>query len=387
MNQSFIANVIRKYSDVIIKRGRGSYVYGHDNKQYLDFTSGIGVLSLGHSNKRVNNMVKRQMKNYVHSQQMCLSNYPAIKLCETISTITPDNLNVTYLCNSGTDAVDSALRIARYATGKKIILSLPNGYHGRSLGVSALTENIPERKKVTPFVGSSYISENVFSQLDNCGNNIAAVIIEPIQGEGGIYQFDKEFMQRLRQKCTYNDILLIADEVQCGISRSGEMFAFSRSKIVPDIILTGKGLGNGYPIAAVTSTKEIFNKCPIGSIGNTYGANALSVAAAQTTLDIIKDDFITEKVNKDETMIIDWANKEESVIDVRIYGLMVGLVFEQPVERLRQICLKNGLLTLPTRNPNMLRLLPSLNISEKHLKIGLDILSMSMYENTKHLNI
>lgn len=383
MNSPFIPQAVRKYSNVIMKGGKGSWIYGHDNKKYLDFTSGIGCFSLGHSNKEINKAVNRQMKRYILAQQMCVHNRPIHKLGESIASITPKSLDVSYMCNSGTDAVDNAIRIARYATGKKIILSFPNAFHGRNLGVSALTDSLVERSKITPFVGSCYTSESVLSQLDNCGDNIAAVIIEPIQGEGGINAFDIDFMKKLRHKCTEKNVLLIADEIQCGMARTGHMFAFSRSEIIPDMILIGKGIGNGYPLACITSTKNIFDKCPLGSLGNTYGGSTLPVVASIKVIEMLKRQNITNKVLEDEVIIKEWAKNEKNILKANVYGLMIGLTFDRNTESLRKTCEQNGLLTLPTRNPNMIRLLPPLNISRKDLTLGLELLNKSIHDNNK----
>lgn len=377
---------VKKYSNVVMKRASGSIVYGHDNKKYIDFTSGIGSISLGYNNKRINYAIKQQLKKFQSSQSMCFQNCQNLNLCNTITSMLPDSIDRTYVTISGSDAVDSAIRMARYHTGKKIILSMPGGYHGKSLGLAALTENIVDRSRITPFVGSCFISENILGQIDNSYNNIAAVLIECIKGEGGIYKHDDGFMQALRKKCTERGILLIVDEIQT-FGRTGELFAFQHSNITPDIVVIGKAIGGGLPIASVSASVNIFDSCPIGSLGNTYGANSLSVSASQVVLDTIKEEYIVDKIKRDETIVKEWCKSNKGISDSHIYGLMIGLSFDRNVDQLRKMCENRGLLTLPTRQENMIRLLPPLNVSEKILKEGLDILSESIYEFNNVINI
>ena len=320
---------------------------------------------------------------------MCLYDPLSLQLSQLISAITPGDLNMCQFCPSGSEAVDNAIRISRYYTKKKKIISIKNGFHGRTMGVVALTSNcIPLRSSIEPLVDLC-ISDNELEQLIRIvettqGKDIAAVIIEPIQGEGGVYKIDIGSMQELRCLCKKYNILYISDDIQCGLCRTGSMFGFQHSGIIPDIILLAKGIANGLPLAAVVSTPEIFNACPVGGLGGTYGGNALSVAAAKEVINIMLEQKLHLKTRDDElyikTMLDEIKKQEIGLLNSRVHGLMIGMDFMENVDKLIQKCEQNRLLVLPTNNPKTIRLLPSLNITKKELDIGLGRLYYSIKE-------
>ena len=391
MFSNLVPTAIKKYSSVVMKRAVGCYVYDIHNSRYLDFCSGIGVMNLGHSHKGVNKAIKKQINLYTHAQQMCLYDPNISKVTELLTSLVPNELNMCFYCPSGSEAVDNAIKISRFHTNKQKIISLDKAFHGRSLGILGLTNSLTfDRYRLgAPLANCIYINRNLILDKIEEDSDIAAIIVEPIQGEGGVHKIDIDFLKDLRYMCDMHNILMIVDEIQCGIGRSGNLFAYEDSSIIPDMILTGKALANGLPLAGIISRKEIFDSCPIGGLGGTFGGNAVALAAAHKVLNILKHTDLLHKVkDKSEYIKILLHNlklRNKCIKEVRVYGLMIGIEFDYEVKPLLEMCEKNGLLLLPTNNKYTLRMLPPLIVKDHELEEAVNILENAII--AKELNI
>ena len=363
---------------------KGSYVYT-SSKKYLDLTSGIGALSTGHNHPDVINSVKEQLTKYVHIPQQVFKSHPmqvelTSKLLDTIPNKKMDNV---FYVNSGSEATDNAIKIARKYTGKSNIISMNRGFHGRTIGALSVTSsNLSCKKGITPLMSNiffcpDFTTESIEKILEyqSDPNDTAAIILESVQGEGGIYSIDTSFLQSLKKICTNNNILLIADEVQCGSMRTGDWWNIYQKNISPDLMTFGKGIASGYPLAGIASTSEIMNSLEKGSLGGTYGGNAICCAAASATIDVLNDEVIQQNVINTGNYIKKKLEYSVLIKNIRQYGLMIGIELYNPkyimeiVSKLRQ----QGILVLVAGNKNQyIRLLPPLNVSKEEIDYFLE---------------
>jgi len=346
-----------------------------DNNVYLDFSSGIGVTNLGF-NMEIYQAVYNQLNLIWHSPNLYLSSIQE----EVAQKLIGQRDYLAFFCNSGTEANEAAIKLARKATGKSEIIAFKKSFHGRTYGAMSATG----QKKITdqfgPVVpGFKFAIFNDFNSFKSLtSNNTAAVIIEIIQGESGVLPADPLFMKQLNEYCKQKDILIIVDEVQTGIGRTGKLYAHEHYQLSPDIITLAKGLGNGLPIGAMLGKKNLGHAFVYGSHGTTFGGNRLSLAAANQTLSIINDaDLLNDVQSKGQFLIENLrkslANKR-NVIEVRGVGLMVGIeVTNDPSQVVRE-AKRMGLIIL-TAGKNVIRLLPPLTITKKQLEKGIEILT------------
>lgn len=346
-----------------------------DNNVYLDFSSGIGVTNLGF-NMEIYQAVYNQLNLIWHSPNLYLSSIQE----EVAQKLIGQRDYLAFFCNSGTEANEAAIKLARKATGKSEIIAFKKSFHGRTYGAMSATG----QKKITdqfgPVVpGFKFAIFNDFNSFKSLtSNNTAAVIIEIIQGESGVLPADPLFMKQLNEYCKQKDILIIVDEVQTGIGRTGKLYAHEHYQLSPDIITLAKGLGNGLPIGAMLGQKNLGHAFGYGSHGTTFGGNRLSLAAANQTLSIINDADLLNDVQSKGQFLIENLRKslvnKRNVIEVRGVGLMVGIeVTNDPSQVVRE-AKRMGLIIL-TAGKNVIRLLPPLTITKKQLEKGIEILT------------
>jgi len=355
---------------------KGDDVYltdNHDNK-YLDFTSGIGVCSFGYSNEIIQENVQTQLQKVWH-----ISNLYESQIQDDVASLLCNDDQLAFFCNSGTEANEAAFKLARKYTGKSTVLAFNNGFHGRTYGSMSLTGNPDIQQGFAPLVPDVLFADyNDNKALDLIDNNLAAVILEVIQGEGGVFVADKKWLTDIQQACHDNGVLLIIDEVQTGIGRTGSKFAFEQFGLKPDIITSAKALGNGMPIGAMIGKKKLASAFGPGSHGTTFGGNKIAMAAAKGVLEQLTPEFL-DAVQKKSEHFWDKLNTEikplDKVSDVTGLGFMVGIHLDEsvPVNDVIIQLHQKGLLTLSAKH-NTLRLLPPLVMNEEKLDEGLEII-------------
>ncbi len=361
---------------VILKSGAGVYLTDTDGKQYLDFAAGIGVCALGYGNQEYNQALKDQIDELIHTSNLYY-NLPVIKAAEQLKKVS--GMDRVFFTNSGTEAIEGAIKAAKkYAYTKDghvghEIIAMNNSFHGRSLGALSVTGNKHYQEAFEPLLEGIRFAE--FNRLDTVkelvNGKTCAILLETIQGEGGIYPAQTDFLEGIAEICKENDILLILDEIQCGMGRSGKMFAWQNYSVQPDIMTAAKALGCGVPVGAFFMTERVAEKSLVpGDHGTTYGGNPFAAAAVLKTLEIMEHNHITEHVKKVSDYL--WERLEKlkekhtSILDHRGIGLMQGLQMSLPVGEVSKNVLKEGLILI-TAGSNVLRFLPPLIIAERHV--------------------
>ena len=367
-------------------KARGSYIYTKD-KKYLDFVAGVSVNNLGHSNPIINNAIINQLKDYSHVMvygEFILK--PSIKLCELIAKILPSKLNSTYLTNSGTEAIEASLKLAKRSTGRQKIISMINSYHGSTHGSLSVSGFEKRKRRYTPLLPNIFhINYNSLSDLELLDNSTSCVIVEPIQGGAGFLQADMKFLKDLRKKCDDMGAILIFDELQSGLGRTGKMFAFEHYEISPDILVLGKSLGGGFPIGAMISDRSLMSKLkskPILGHITTFGGHPVISQAGLTTLKIILRDKLFEKAKISEQKFKQRL-KHPAIIEIRGKGLMLALILEsnELAKKLVIKSLEKGLILFwLLYESRAVRITPPLNITDKEIKISTDIILKTLDE-------
>ncbi len=355
----------------------GSFLYGKDGKKYLDFTSGIGVNNLGHRPKAVQEAVQEQLNKFWH-----VSNLFPVEIQEIAAEklATAAEMDLVFFANSGAEANEAAIKLARKATGRKKIITFNQSFHGRTYATMSATGQDKIKKGFGPLLETfTYVPYNDLEALKaEISDEVAAVMLEVVQGEGGVIPANKEFLLGVETLCKQYESLFIIDEIQTGLGRTGKPFAFQHYGLKPDIVSVAKGLGNGFPIGAIIGKKELKDVFGPGSHGTTFGGNPLSVASANATMNIIFDEDFLAQVNEKADYLK--KNLEEQlsslsiVGEIRGLGLMVGIeVHGQILELLQELRL-NGLVVL-SAGENVIRLLPPLTVSMEELRSGVEILT------------
>lgn len=380
----YIMHTYGRY-DVALKSGKGAVAYDENGKKYIDVSSGIGVNSLGYCNDGWVEAVTKQagtiqhMSNYFYSEQ---SSNLAEKLCSLTG------LSKVCFGNSGAEANECAIKIARkysfdkYGEGRNGIITLKNSFHGRTVTTLSATGQDVFHNYFFPFTeGFSYVEAGDMNALKNAvNNNICAVMLELIQGEGGVNILDKDYVQSLVKFCNENDILVIVDEVQTGIGRTGKLFAFENYEILPDLVTVAKGLGGGLPIGLCMCGEKLKDVMSPSTHGTTFGANPVVCAGANYVLDTITADGFLDEVNKKGAYIEEKVLKFENVKNVRRMGLMIGIELESGnAHDIAVKCVENGLLIITAKD--LLRMLPPLVITYDEIDEALKILENTLKEN------
>lgn len=349
-----LSPVLKQATGVLAARGEGAVLYDEAERRYLDFTAGIGVTSTGHCHPRVVEAAQRQVGTLIHAQYTTVMHRPLLTLVERLGEVLPAGLDRVFFANSGSEAVEAALRLARQSTGRPNIIAFHGGFHGRTVAAASLTTSGTKfRSGFSPLMAGVHIApfpdpthfgwpaeqttDFALSQLDyllqtmSSPADTAAFIVEPVLGEGGYVPANERFFAGLRRRADEHGILLIVDEVQTGFGRTGKFWGGDHFAARPDILISAKGLASGFPLSVIAAPEELMGKAWPGSQGGTYGANAVACAAAVATLDVIRDEGLVANAADRGSQLRDGlqlvADKHEAITDVRGLGLMLGNEF------------------------------------------------------------
>lgn len=378
--------------EMTLVKGRGSRLWDSEGKEYIDFTAGIAVTALGHSDPQIADVMNEQSRKLVHSSNLYHNEW-APKLSAALVNATIDSGAMqsaakVFLCNSGTEANEAAIKFARKACvstpGKSEIIAFKGGFHGRTYGALSATCNPKYQAPFGPMVPNfSYASINDKKSLSMITEKTCGVIIEPIQGEGGVNACTPEFLKSLRAKCTEMGAVLIYDEIQCGLGRTGDLWAhtFAGKAAQPDIITMAKALGNGFPVGATMVSEKINDALKVGDHGTTYGGNPLASRIGLHVLERINSPFIRNNVmarsEQIKKRVANWEKKYSIVSGIRGRGLLLGIQLTDSPAKIVELARTHGLLVI-TCGTNTLRLVPPLNITEEDCNAGLDILERAI---------
>lgn len=385
------ANLLHTYNrfSLVLDHGEGVYLYDTDGKQYLDFTAGIAVCSLGYGNEKLNQALKDQIDKLTHTSNLYYS-VPTIEAAE--KALKASGMDRIFFTNSGTEAIEGAIKAAKkYAytrdghAGHEII-AMNHSFHGRSLGALAVTGNAHYQEPFEPLMpGVRFANYNDLASVEALVNEkTCAIIMETIQGEGGIYPAEEAFLCGVRKLCDEHDILLILDEIQCGMGRTGKMFAWQDYPVKPDIMTSAKALGCGVPVGAFLMTQKVADQslCP-GDHGTTYGGNPFVGAAISTVFDLYEEMHILEHVNEVapylESRLEELVAKYDCLTTRRGKGFMQGLVCTLPVGQVAAKALENGLVII-TAGSDVIRMVPPLIIEKQHVDEMIEKLDQTLSE-------
>jgi 4-aminobutyrate aminotransferase len=349
-----LSSVLKQATGVLAARGEGVHLYDEDGRRYLDFTAGIGVTSTGHCHPRVVEAAQRQVGTLIHAQYTTVMHRPLLTLVDRLGEVLPEGLDRMFFANSGSEAVEAALRLARQSTGRPNVLVFHGGFHGRTVAAASMTTSGTKfRSGFSPMMGGVVVApfpnpthygwpqeqatDFALRELDYIlqtitpPNETAAFFIEPVLGEGGYVPNDARFLAGLRERADRHGIHLVLDEVQTGWGRTGEFWGADHFGVRPDILVTAKGLASGFPLSAIAARAELMDQAWPGSQGGTYGANAVACAAAVATLDVIEDEKLVgnaaERGAELRTALQQVADRHPAITDVRGLGLMLGNEF------------------------------------------------------------
>ncbi len=369
-------NLLHTYNrySIVLEKGEGVYLYDTDGNRYLDFAAGIAVFAFGYNNKSYNEALKEQIDKIIHTSNLYY-NIPAADAAKKLTRLS--GLDRVFFTNSGTEAIEGAIKTARkYAYDKDghtdhEIIAMEHSFHGRSMGALSVTGNAKYREAFQPLIGGGKFAE--FNDLESVKSLVTdktcAIILEPVQGEGGIYPASPEFITGVRKICDEKDILLIFDEIQCGMGRTGTMFAHEAYGVKPDILTLAKALGCGIPVGAFLTTEKAAALVP-GDHGTTYGGNPLAAAAVNRVLELFETTDILDHVHQVsgylEQQLDMLAAEVDCVKSHRGKGLMQGIILNRPAGDVVTKAMERGLLVI-TAGSNVLRLVPPLIITKQHV--------------------
>jgi len=406
---SRLSPLLLQATPVLAARGEGVYLFDEEGRRYLDFTAGIGVTSTGHCHPKVVAAAQAQVATLIHAQYTTVMHRPLLTLAERLGEVLPPGLDSVFFSNSGSEAVEAALRLARHATGRPNIVVFHGSFHGRTIGAASMTTSGTKfRAGFAPLMGGVVVSpfptafrygwdeatatEFALRELDyvlatmSAPAETAAFVVEPVLGEGGYVPASSAFMQGLRERADRHGILLVVDEVQTGWGRTGRFWGHDHFGVRPDVLVTAKGLASGFPLSAIAAPAELMAKAWPGSQGGTYGGNAVACAAALATLDVIVEEGLVENARVVGGVLargLEKVRADHPVIgDVRGLGLMLASEFvtsagepDQPAAaRAQQEAARRGLLLL-TCGPfgNVVRMIPPLVVTERQVEDALAV--------------
>ncbi len=368
---------------VVLDKGDGVYLYDMEGKRYLDFVSGIAVFALGYNNKAYNDALKDQIDKLIHTSNYYY-NVPAIEAARKIKAVS--GMDRVFFTNSGAEAVEGAIKASRkYAYLKDgctdhEIIAMEHSFHGRTMGALSVTGNPKYREAFEPMIGNiRFATLNDYdSVLAQVTDKTCAIILETVQGEGGIYPAQEDFLKKLRLLCDERDILLILDEIQCGMGRTGYMYAWQRFGVKPDIMTTAKALGCGVPVGAFLMTEKVAqNSLAAGDHGTTYGGNPLAAAAICKVLDLFEEQKVLENVREVGPYLAErleeLTRRHDCIEAHRGVGLLQGLVFHKPVGDIICRALDKGLILI-NAGTNIIRFVPALVIGKADVDAMIEIL-------------
>lgn len=360
--------------EVLIKNGKGCYVFDSDNKKYIDLVGGLATCLIGHGNKEfakaINNQVLRitNVTNLYYSEEQ-------VRLAETLARLS--GLNKCFFSNSGTESVEAAIKLSRKYTKKPGIISTKNCFHGRTFGSLSATWKEKIKEPFKPMLeGFKHVDYGDANAVEKAiDSNTGAVIVEPIQGEAGVIIPSKDYLNHLREVCDKHDILMIVDEIQTGCGRTGKFFAFEHNKIKPDIVVLAKGLANGIPIGATIASEHVASSFEKGDHGSTFGGNSIACRAASFTLKYIISKNLIENASVNGAYFLKKLNsiKSCSMEEIRGRGLMIGVEMNEKTDIIVKKCLNRGLI-VNAPNDKIIRFLPPLIIDKNIIDDSIDIL-------------
>ena len=361
---------------IVLEKGDGVYLYDYDGKKYLDFVAGIAVFALGYHNEEYNEALKGQIDKLIHTSNYYY-NVPAVNAAKALKAAS--GMDRVFFTNSGAEAIEGAIKTARkYAYLKDgstdhEIIAMEHSFHGRTMGALSVTGNPKYREAFQPMIGNIRFAqmndiESVKSQLTD---KTCAILLETVQGEGGLVPATEEFLKEIRRICDERDILMILDEIQCGMGRCGTMFAWQRYGVKPDVMTSAKALGCCVPVGAFLMTEKVgAHSLAAGDHGTTYGGNPLACKAVETVFDLFEKEHVLENVGKVapylEEKLEELKEKNPAIIERRGTGLMQGLVFDRPVGDIIQAAISKGLILI-NAGPNIIRFVPPLVIGREHV--------------------
>jgi 4-aminobutyrate aminotransferase len=402
-----LSPILKQATPVLAERGEGVYLYGEDGRRYLDFTAGIGVTSTGHCHPTVVKAVQEQAAKLIHGQYTTVMHRPLLTLSERLGEVLPEGLDTLFYVNSGSEAVESALRLVRHATGRANVVVFHGSFHGRTIGAASMTTSATKfRAGFAPLMGGVTVapfptayrygwSEQeatrfALRELDyvlatmSAPAETAAFFVEPVLGEGGYVPANTEFLRGLRERADRHGILLVVDEVQTGFGRTGRFWGHQHFDVRPDVLITAKGLASGFPLSAIAAPRDLMAKAWPGSQGGTYGGNAVACAAALATLDVVQSEGLVENADAMGARLREGLAKVAADVpaigDVRGLGLMLGNEFVDSdgepdaaaAARVQQAAGAAGLLLLTCGAAgNVVRMIPPLVVTADQIDEGL----------------
>lgn len=370
-----------------VAHAQGSYIYDTSGKAHLDFVAGVSACSLGHCHPKVVEAVQRQLEKYMHV--MVYGEYaqkPAVEYSKLLASLLPNPLETTYLVNSGTEAIEGALKLARRATGRTEIIAAHNGYHGNTMGSLSIMGYEERKGAFRPLIPDvSFIHFNAENELSKITEKTATVVLETIQGGAGFILPEKNYLKKVRQRCTEVGALLVLDEIQPGFGRTGKLFAFEHYNCIPDVLVMGKGMASGLPVGAFTASNELMSNLQhspkLGHI-TTFGGNPVIAAASLATLkELTQGNLIRQTLKKEK--LFRRLLKHPSIIEIRGKGLMLALLLENEkmANDLVLKCKSKGLILFWLLfEPKAVRISPPLTISDEEIKTGCTIINSVLNE-------
>jgi 4-aminobutyrate aminotransferase len=409
-----LSPVWKRYTDILVDRAQGAYLWGDDGRRYLDFSTGIGVTNTGHCHPKVVAAIHEQAGKLIHGQVNIVHHRPLLDLVSELLQVVPAHLDAFFFGNSGAEAVEASLKLARHATGRPNVIVFQGSFHGRTVGTMSLTtSNTIYRVGYQPLMAGVFVAPYPYAYhygwsaddtaafclrelqhllaTQTAPQETAAVLIEPVLGEGGYVVPPIGFLRGVEQLCRKHGILLIADEVQSGMGRTGEWWAHQHFGVQPDIMVMAKGLASGLPLSGIAARAELMARWIPGTHGGTYGGNAIACASAVATVRAIREEGLVENSARMGAQLLaqirEIAGQFPVLGDVRGLGLMVATEFSSPsgepdAERAKAVwqqCLDDGLLLLTCGTyGNVIRWIPPLIVTRAHLHEALDIFQRAM---------
>jgi 4-aminobutyrate aminotransferase len=417
MDTQHLSPVWTRITNIVVERGEGAYIFDVNGDRYLDFTCGIGVTNTGHCHPQVVAAAREQVGKIIHAQVNILYHQPLIRLAEALREIVPPSLDTFFFSNSGAEAVEGAVKLARHATGRPNIIVFQGSFHGRTNQTMAMTTSKTiYRQHYQPLAAGVFVAPYPYSYRygwdpeatsrwclrelrhllasQTAPSETAAIIVEPVLGEGGYVVPPSSFLPGLREICDEHDILLVADEVQSGFGRTGKFFAVEHFRVIPDVMIMAKGLASGFPLSGIAAPRALMEKWLVGTHGGTYGGNSVACAAAEATIRVLQGGLVENAARMGEVLMEGLRSIQSRypvLGDVRGLGLMVGAEFTLPdgspgtdlVKEVIGRCLDRKLLLLNCGTySNVVRWIPPLIVTQEQIETALNIFERSLAEAT-----
>jgi 4-aminobutyrate aminotransferase len=413
MDTQHISPVWSRVTNILVERGEGAYLYDVDGERYLDFTCGIGVTNTGHCHPRIVEAAREQVGKMIHAQINIIYHQPLLRLAEALREVVPPSLDTFFFSNSGAEAVEGAVKLARHATGRPNVIVFQGSFHGRTNQTMAMTTSKTiYRQHYQPLAAGVFVAPYPYAyrygwELEETSrwclrelrhllatqtapSETAAIIVEPVLGEGGYVVPPASFLHGLREVCDEHGILLVADEVQSGFGRTGRFFAVEHFDLKPDIMTMAKGLASGFPLSGVAAPRRLMDRWMVGTHGGTYGGNAVACAAAEATVRVLQEGLVDNAARMGDFLVNglrEVQGRYPVIGDVRGLGLMVGCEFTNPdgtpasdlVKKILARCLEDKLLLLNCGTySNVIRWIPPLIVDREQIESALGIFEWAL---------